>query len=1060
MNRVLKLGLLGAMVSAALGQQYLFLPVPGSPKSVKTLFQDSRGRLWLGGDDVTCFDGTRFFSLRDYGLPATAALSIAEDPGGAIWMGTMSGVYRFANGHVEVISPGVTVSVIAPAADLAVAAVGPPGLGIGDRTSLVRMQRTGGAWKTETIMDLDSPGPLTLDRAGWLLYPLPARGWAEIRLEDVARWRAGTQLPVTQHRVANSAGNGGMKVMRDHAGCLWSGAVGANSYDCGDGSHLAPSLDARPDSNMHEAADGTMVLWGGSLLAVGRPGSFRVATQANGLPGLADAILAKDGTVWLGTTQGLYRLAGGFRSEYWTVHEGLRDAPWSVARSGGKVYAGLDRRIVVLSPDRARWDTVADFEEGLVAALVGAPDGTLWAAFQDGGVAQLDAAGRVIARTGKNRLPHSMRMARTADGEMWLGGPSLGRLTRAGNLLQYDDHALETRPSKNVLAVKYEEHTRKLWSCYNGGIVMRDEHGAWKEFTTRDGLLINGCWSLAPLPNGDVWYAYFNLPAIARVSPSPGGGIAVRQFQAKDGIPEPAADTMDSDRDGRLWRGGDTGVYVADPAGAEAGNWLRLDQSDGFPANGMNSGSVYADSDGSLWWGPDNDLAHYTPPADLVAPRVAPQVFVSAFSSDGGAPRLADAVAGLPHGANVVAHIGSLHFDRRNALRVRYRMLPEQPSWRESKDLDLALGKLSSGSHTLEVQARIFTGPWSPTVSRGFTVPRPAWLSWPFTLAYFMTATSLSAGAYLWRRRRQSEESEMLPDLAAWRLGALLPEVHDLAGDVLDSRFEVGALLARGGFANVMTGYDRSRKERCAVKIFRNEVKVQSWIRQRFEQEVAALQKVRHPNVVSIYAHGTAPSGAPYLVMEFVEGRTLREILEAGPLGAGRTARLLRQLAGALDAIHAENIWHRDVKPENIMIRDAGRTQEAAILIDFSIAIVKDANETLHGLSRAAGSFDYMAPEQAIGYAEPSSDIYSLAKVVIEMLTGRQLKDLLPDAAMDLPGRVRELARNLEVNLSEDSAVMLAAALEFDPARRPSVAGLFAAPIIADLESQPRTRSR
>jgi serine/threonine-protein kinase len=244
------------------------------------------------------------------------------------------------------------------------------------------------------------------------------------------------------------------------------------------------------------------------------------------------------------------------------------------------------------------------------------------------------------------------------------------------------------------------------------------------------------------------------------------------------------------------------------------------------------------------------------------------------------------------------------------------------------------------------------------------------------------------------------------------------------------------------------------------VKVFRSEVKVQDWIQRGFEQEVAALQKVRHPNVVPIYAHGIAPSGAPYLVMEFVEGRTLRQILEAGPLTPERTAGILGQLAGALDAIHALHICHRDVKPENIIIRNQDSPQEEAILIDFSIAIVKDANETLHGLSRAAGSFDYMAPEQAIGYAEPSSDIYSLAKVVIEMLTGRQLKHLLPDAALDLPDRVRELSRGLNVTLSESSADMLANALEFDPARRPSAAGWFAIPIVKDLRSQARIRRR
>jgi len=213
---------------------------------------------------------------------------------------------------------------------------------------------------------------------------------------------------------------------------------------------------------------------------------------------------------------------------------------------------------------------------------------------------------------------------------------------------------------------------------------------------------------------------------------------------------------------------------------------------------------------------------------------------------------------------------------------------------------------------------------------------------------------------------------------------------------------------------------------------------------------------VRHPNVVSIYAHGTAPSGAPYLVMEFVEGKNLREVLEMGALPARRTARFLRQLAGALDAIHASGICHRDVKPENVIIRNESSPDEAAVLIDFSIAIVKDANETLHGLSRAAGSFDYMAPEQAVGYAQPSSDIYSLSKLVIEMLTGRQLKDLLPDAALDLSDRLRPLLKTLEVRFSQDSIDMLAAALEFDPAKRPRAAGVFAGPLVEDLESGAR----
>src|ERR1700723_1308885 len=79
--------LLAVASSAAFAQQYPFLPVPGSPKNVKTLFEDSRGRLWLGGDQLACFDGTRLFFLADYGFPAAATYSISEDADGAIWIG-------------------------------------------------------------------------------------------------------------------------------------------------------------------------------------------------------------------------------------------------------------------------------------------------------------------------------------------------------------------------------------------------------------------------------------------------------------------------------------------------------------------------------------------------------------------------------------------------------------------------------------------------------------------------------------------------------------------------------------------------------------------------------------------------------------------------------------------------------------------------------------------------------------------------------------------------------------------------------------------------------------
>jgi serine/threonine protein kinase len=117
---------------------------------------------------------------------------------------------------------------------------------------------------------------------------------------------------------------------------------------------------------------------------------------------------------------------------------------------------------------------------------------------------------------------------------------------------------------------------------------------------------------------------------------------------------------------------------------------------------------------------------------------------------------------------------------------------------------------------------------------------------------------------------------------------------------------------------------------------------------------------------------------------------------------------------------------------------------------------VKDPDDTLHGLTHAAGTIYYMAPEQAIGYADASSDIYSLAKLVMEMLTGRRLSSLLPDVSLELPERVRELLAGLPYKLTGFSIELMSAALEFDPRRRPTNANEFASRIAQDLESGAR----
>jgi serine/threonine protein kinase len=344
-------------------------------------------------------------------------------------------------------------------------------------------------------------------------------------------------------------------------------------------------------------------------------------------------------------------------------------------------------------------------------------------------------------------------------------------------------------------------------------------------------------------------------------------------------------------------------------------------------------------------------------------------------------------------------------------------------------------------------------GQWSQTLRRSFGVLRPWWFSWQAILGFAGIGLGGAAGNAAWRRKRRARASTNLPDLTDWRVAALSPESQWL-GTTLDGRYEVLDLVARGGFASILKGRDLRRAGGwCAIKIFRQEAIDEKWLTHRFQQEVSALEQILHPSVVSIYGHGLTPAGAPYLVMEFIEGGTLRDLLKAGPLTLQHAASLLQQAAVALEQIHARSIYHRDLKPENFMIRRGIPAGSELVLIDFSIAIVKEPDQTIHGLSRAAGTIYYMAPEQAIGFATPASDVYSLAKILLEMLTGERLSTLLPNAALDLPDRVRELVRGLPVPLSGQSVDLLGSALEFDPSRRPQSAMLFAEPIVRDLSA-------
>ncbi len=196
--------------------------------------------------------------------------------------------------------------------------------------------------------------------------------------------------------------------------------------------------------------------------------------------------------------------------------------------------------------------------------------------------------------------------------------------------------------------------------------------------------------------------------------------------------------------------------------------------------------------------------------------------------------------------------------------------------------------------------------------------------------------------------------------------------------------FEIEGLLGRGGMGVVYRARQLRMDRSVALKVLSDEMAEEPEVVTRFLREAAIMRDLEHPGIVPIHDAGTGADGRPYLAMRLLETRTLRDVLAEGPLAPQRALRLLARVAEALDHAHAHGVVHRDVKPANVLLDAA----ERPYLADFGIAkALADATSLTLG-PEVRGTPLYMAPEQRDGRAGHRSDLYSLACVAFEMLTG------------------------------------------------------------------------
>ena len=204
------------------------------------------------------------------------------------------------------------------------------------------------------------------------------------------------------------------------------------------------------------------------------------------------------------------------------------------------------------------------------------------------------------------------------------------------------------------------------------------------------------------------------------------------------------------------------------------------------------------------------------------------------------------------------------------------------------------------------------------------------------------------------------------------------------SGRLLGNRYKIVETVGEGGMARVFRGVDVKLNRTVAIKVLYEQFAADPEFLRRFQQEAKAAAKLSHPSIVNVYDEGQEDN-IHYIVMEFVEGYTLKEIIQReGRLPQTEAAQIVYLICDALDTAHSQNVIHRDIKPQNIIIKPDGRVKVA----DFGIARAVSGATITHGRS-LLGSVHYSAPEQARGSnADQQSDIYSLGIVFYEMLTG------------------------------------------------------------------------
>jgi diguanylate cyclase (GGDEF)-like protein len=691
------------------------------------LAQDAAGFLWVATQDgVYRYDGSRFarFGL-DEGLPSSYVPNVQAAPDGSVWLITYGGVARFD----------------------------------GRRFVAVR-----GPQSPINALSIDNANNVWLATGAGVLRGnareafVPIAGWP--KEESTAVWcekSANAVWAVSVSRIGRFAGgnwtfwpNPGTEridaIVVDRERTVWARSPG----------HLWSKGDS--ESSFHEETQALPATSTSGYLDLDRRGNLWVPTDrgvalhddsgwhvvgaAEGLPTdwARDVLEDREGSIWIASL-GVHRMLGRGELTTYDRHSGLPNAvTWCFLWDRqGRLLVGTD--LGLARSAAAGWETVPGTAGHQVRTVIEDPDGTLWMGGSPAEVLRVGVGGEVRKYAVAGRTVQ--KIVRDSDGVLWAATRGGGLQRMASNEDHFAPVAVPTGTSGETFRWLLTDSRGRLWAAGEHGIACLD-HGIWRRYTTRDGLADDHAAYMIESASGDLWAAYFEPLGIVRFSIGGDGAMTiVDRLDVRRGLSASKIFLIGEDAHRRLWIGTGVGVDLVNGPLIE-----HLGMSDGLAGDDIDAMAFLSEADGEVLVGTSSGFSHYVPRSD--APRAEPPPV-----------RITSATVGARH--DFSATFAALTFLKQDLIEYQVRLIGLEDEWRPAPSHEVRYALLAPGHYRFEVRARLRPGAWSAPAVTELTIV-PAWwqTGWARVLALLLVAALIVLAhrarvALLRRRNRELE---------------------------------------------------------------------------------------------------------------------------------------------------------------------------------------------------------------------------------------------------------------------------------------------------------------